>query len=105
MSRNVIDDGGPGFAASARNHDPTSDFSCSTSQRIRIELEEMTQGLPRAEAYHLIAARVRHDIVNLRDRTSVKFDAQVLHQQWQAERRSGKLRIEASDEQFATAEA
>ena len=69
------------------------------------ELEEMTQGLPRAEAYHLIAARVRHDIVNLRDRTSVKFDAQVLHQQWQAERRSGKLRIEASDEQFATAEA
>src|SRR6266699_1544199 len=55
------------------------------------ELEEMTQGLPRAEAYHLIAARVRHDIVNLRDRTSVKFDAQVLHQQWQAERRSGKL--------------
>src|SRR5438552_4192269 len=69
------------------------------------ELEEMTQGLPRAEAYHLIAARVRHDIVNLRDRTSVKFDAQALHQQWQAERRSGKLRIEASDEQFATAEA
>src|SRR2546427_6189967 len=69
------------------------------------ELEEMTRGLPRAEAYHLIAARVRHDIVNLRDRTSVKFDAQALHQQWQAERRSGKLRIEASDEQFATAEA
>ena len=69
------------------------------------ELEEMTRGLPRAEAYHLIAARVHHDIVNLRDRTSVKFDAQALHQQWQAERRSGKLRIEASDEQFATAEA
>src|SRR2546427_4499405 len=69
------------------------------------ELEEMTRGLPRAEAYHLIAARVRHDIVTLRDRTSVKFDAQALHQQWQAERRSGKLRIEASDEQFAMAEA
>jgi long-chain acyl-CoA synthetase len=69
------------------------------------ELEEMTRGLPRAEAYHLIAARVRHDIVNLRDRTSLKFDAQALHQEWQAERRSGKLRIEASDEQFAIAEA
>ena len=69
------------------------------------ELEKMTRALPRAEAYHLIAARVRHDIVNLRDRTSAKFDAQALHQQWQAERRSGKLRIEAGDEQFATAEA
>src|SRR6266478_3767425 len=69
------------------------------------QLEELTQGMPRAEAYHLIAARVRHDIVNLRDRTNIKFDAQALHQQWQVERRSGKLRIEASDEQFAMAEA
>src|ERR1051326_2326925 len=69
------------------------------------ELEEMTRGLPRAEAYHLIAARVRQEVVNLRDRTSIKFDAAALHQQWQAERRSGKMRIEASDEQFTMAEA
>jgi long-chain acyl-CoA synthetase len=69
------------------------------------ELEEMTKGLPRAEAYRLIAARVRHDIVNLRDRTNVKFDVKALHEQWKAERRSGRSRIEASDEDFVTAEA
>ena len=40
------------------------------------ELEEMTKGMPRAEAYRLIAARVRHEVVNLRDRTRTTFDAQ-----------------------------
>ncbi|MGZ8845195.1 MAG: AMP-binding protein [Pyrinomonadaceae bacterium] len=69
------------------------------------ELEEITRGLPRAEAYRLIAARVRHEVVNLRDRTNLPFDPGVIHEQWQAERRAGKLRIEASDEEFATAEA
>ena len=67
------------------------------------ELEEMTRGMARAEAYRLIAARVRHDIVNLRDRTNVKFDAKALREQWKAERRSARL--EASDEEFVTAEA
>lgn len=69
------------------------------------ELEKMTSGLPRAEAYRLIAERVRHEVVNLRDRTSTPFDAGAIHDQWQAERRSGKSRIEASDAEFATAEA
>src|SRR5205814_1830184 len=64
------------------------------------ELEEITQEMSRAEAYRLIAARVRHDVVNLRDRTNVKFDPQVIHDEWQAERRAGKLRIEMSDEEF-----
>jgi long-chain acyl-CoA synthetase len=68
------------------------------------ELESITRGLPRAEAYRLIAARVRHEVVNLRDRTNLKFDSSEIHDQWQAERRAGKLRIEASDEEFATAE-
>ena len=68
------------------------------------ELESITRGLPRAEAYRLISARVRHDVVNLRDRTNVKFDPSEIHELWQAERRAGKLRIEASDEEFATAE-
>jgi long-chain acyl-CoA synthetase len=66
------------------------------------ELEEMTRGMARAEAYRLIAARVRHDIVNLRDRMNVKFDAKALRQQWKAERRSARL--EASDAEFVTAE-
>src|SRR5438270_1716367 len=69
------------------------------------ELESITRGLPRAEAYRLIAARVRHEVINLRDRTNAKFDPSEIHELWQAERRAGKLRIEASDEEFATAEA
>ena len=69
------------------------------------ELEEMTKGLPRAEAYRLIAVRVRHEFINLRDRTNIKFDVKALHEQWKAERRSGRSRIEASDEDFVTAEA
>src|SRR5439155_1419315 len=69
------------------------------------ELEEMTDGLPRAEAYRLIAERVRHEDVNLRDRKNKPFDAGAIHELWQAERRSGKSRIEASDAEFAIAEA
>ncbi|HEV2834798.1 MAG TPA: AMP-binding protein, partial [Pyrinomonadaceae bacterium] len=51
------------------------------------ELEEMTKGLARAEAYRLIAARVRHDIVNLRDRSRVPFDEKAMRKQWRSERR------------------
>src|SRR5207237_8650265 len=59
------------------------------------ELESITRGLPRAEAYRLIAARVRHDVVNLRDRTNAKFDPSEIHELWQAERRAGKWRVAA----------
>ncbi len=69
------------------------------------ELEEMTEGLARAEAYRLIAERVRHDIVNLRDRTNEPFDVEAIRQQWKEERRSGRLRIEADEEEFATVKA
>jgi long-chain acyl-CoA synthetase len=51
------------------------------------ELEEMTKGMPRAEAYRLIAARVRHEVVNLRDRTRTPFDAKGLRKQWKNERK------------------
>ena len=51
------------------------------------ELEEMTKGMPRAEAYRLIAARVRHEVVHLRDRTRGDFDAKDLRRQWKSERR------------------
>jgi long-chain acyl-CoA synthetase len=69
------------------------------------ELEEMTRGLARAEAYRLIAARLRHDIVNLRDRTNKPFDAKALREQWKADRRSGRVRIDAGEEEFVAAEA
>jgi len=69
------------------------------------ELEEMTEGLARAEAYRLIAERVRHDIVNLRDRTNEPFDIKSIRQQWKDERRAGRSRIEADEEEFATIKA
>jgi long-chain acyl-CoA synthetase len=51
------------------------------------ELEEMTRGMARAEAYRLIAARVRHEVVNLRDRTRTPFDLKALRKQWRSERK------------------
>jgi long-chain acyl-CoA synthetase len=52
------------------------------------DLEEMTKGLPRAEAYRLISARVRHEVENLRDRTRRSFDAKELRKRWKTERRA-----------------
>src|SRR5688572_14359368 len=52
------------------------------------ELEEMTKGMARAEAYRLIAARVRHEVENLRDRTRRPFDGKNLRKQWRSERRA-----------------
>jgi long-chain acyl-CoA synthetase len=52
------------------------------------ELEEMTQGMARAEAYRLIAARVRHEVVNLRDRSRTPFDGKMLRKQWRSERKA-----------------
>ena len=51
------------------------------------DLEAMTKGLPRAEAYRLIAARVKHEVENLRDRVRRPFDAKELRKLWKAERR------------------
>ena len=52
------------------------------------DLEEMTKGLPRAEAYRLIAALVKHEVENLRDGARRPFDAKELRKQWKAERRA-----------------
>jgi long-chain acyl-CoA synthetase len=51
------------------------------------DLEVMTKGLPRAEAYRLIAARVKHEVENLRDRARRPFDAKELRKLWKAERK------------------
>ncbi|HZI18225.1 MAG TPA: AMP-binding protein [Pyrinomonadaceae bacterium] len=51
------------------------------------ELEETTKGMPRSEAYRLVAAFVRHEIENLRDRARRPFDADSLRRRWKAERR------------------
>ena len=66
------------------------------------ELEEMTQGLARAEAYRLIAAFVRHEVVNLRDRTRDVFDAKRLRKEMKNERRSQLLEAEELEESAAS---
>jgi DNA-binding IclR family transcriptional regulator len=62
-------------------------------------LEALTKGMPRAEAYRLIAALVRHEIVNMRDGEKTVFDAKALRRQWRAERRAavanGRAIVEA----------
>ena len=63
------------------------------------DLEEMTRGMARAEAYRLIAALVKHQVENLRDGTRHEFDAKALRKQWRAERRAqlvGREDIEES---------
>jgi long-chain acyl-CoA synthetase len=52
------------------------------------DLEEMSKGLPRAEAYRLIAALVKHEVENLRERARRSFDAKGLRKRWKAERRA-----------------
>jgi long-chain acyl-CoA synthetase len=62
------------------------------------ELEEMTKGLPRAEAYRLIAALARHVVENLRDGTRHVFDAKALRRRWKNERRARSTTNEESIE-------
>ncbi len=52
------------------------------------ELDELTKGMARTEAYRLIAALLRHEVENLRDRTRHAFDAKGVRKQWKAERRA-----------------
>ena len=67
------------------------------------ELEELTKGMSKSEAYRLIAAYVRHQVENLRDGSRNHFDAQSLRQRWRAERRGAHAEAEntTSGEQFA----
>jgi len=65
------------------------DVSARLGHYLSIEqLEEMTKGMPRAEAYRLIAALVKHEVENLRDRTRIPFAAQETRKRWKAERRA-----------------
>ncbi|MCA1817706.1 MAG: AMP-binding protein, partial [Acidobacteria bacterium] len=59
------------------------------------ELEAMTKGMPKSDAYRLIAAYVRHEIENLRDGTRSDFDARGLRSRWRAERRAHAAEAEA----------
>jgi long-chain acyl-CoA synthetase len=54
------------------------------------ELVEMTKGVPNTEAYRLIAARVQHEIENMRDGKRDKFDVAAVRKKWRAERRKSR---------------
>jgi long-chain acyl-CoA synthetase len=51
------------------------------------ELRDMTAGVPNTEAYRLIAARVQHEVENMRDGKRDDFDVAAVRKQWKAERR------------------
>ncbi len=54
------------------------------------ELQKMTEGVPNTEAYRLVAARVQHEIENMRDGKREKFDVDAIRKAWKAERRRSR---------------
>jgi len=62
------------------------------------ELLEMTTGVPNTEAYRLIAARVQHEIENMRDGKRDKFDVAAVRKRWRAERRKTRKQEPVIDE-------
>ncbi len=54
------------------------------------ELAEMVKGIPNTEAYRLVAARVQHEVENMRDGRRDKFDIKAVRKKWKAERRKTK---------------
>jgi long-chain acyl-CoA synthetase len=54
------------------------------------ELAAMTKGISRNEAYRLVAARVEHEVANLRDNKRETFDVDGLRKKWRAERRKAR---------------
>jgi long-chain acyl-CoA synthetase len=62
------------------------------------DLDELTKGMARAEAYRMIAALVRHEVDNLREHTRHTFDAKGLRKQWKAERRPHVVENEVTEQ-------
>jgi long-chain acyl-CoA synthetase len=62
------------------------------------ELLEMTKGVPNTEAYRLIAARVQHEVENLRDSKRDKFDVAAVRKKWRAEKRKTRKKEPIIDE-------
>jgi long-chain acyl-CoA synthetase len=60
------------------------------------ELAEMTTGISRNEAYRIIAARVEHEVKNLRDDKRESFDVDALRKQWRRERRQARRTAKAA---------
>ncbi len=54
------------------------------------ELVEMTKGVPNTEAYRLVAARVQHEVENMRDGKKEKFNVKAVRKKWREEKRKPK---------------
>jgi long-chain acyl-CoA synthetase len=62
------------------------------------ELFEMTKDLAKTEAYRMIAARVEHEVRNMKDGKRGKFDAEALRLQWKKERKKPIKKKAVADE-------
>jgi 1-acyl-sn-glycerol-3-phosphate acyltransferase len=62
------------------------------------ELAEMVKGVPNTEAYRLIAARVQHEIENMRDGRRDKFEVAAMRKKWRAERRKTRKQAPVIEE-------
>ncbi len=62
------------------------------------ELRDMTEGVPNTEAYRLIAARVQHEVENMRDGRRDKFDVAAVRKSWKSERRRSRKQEPVIDE-------
>ncbi len=62
------------------------------------ELRKMTDGVPNAESYRLVAARVQHEVENLRDGKRDKFDVAAIRKKWKADRRRSRKQEPVIDE-------
>jgi long-chain acyl-CoA synthetase len=62
------------------------------------ELAKMVEGVPNTEAYRLVAARVQHEIENMRDGRRDKFDVAAVRKAWKAERRRSRKQEPVIDE-------
>jgi long-chain acyl-CoA synthetase len=65
------------------------------------QLEKMSHGISRSDAYKLVAAFVRHEVENLRDRTRREFDAASLKRKYKEERRNNRKSEENENEMVA----
>lgn len=62
------------------------------------ELAKMTDGISKNEAYRLIAARVQHEVENMRDGKNDKFDVAGIRKKWKSERRKTRKQEVVIDE-------
>jgi len=62
------------------------------------ELAEMVKGVPNAESYRLVAARVQHEVENMRDGKKDKFDVKAIRKKWKAEKRKTKKKNSVIDD-------